>query len=166
MNRVRRTTIRRVAVKSGIVQLARHGLMCCAIAGSPLAAATEVGRPTFTPPPVATVTGGSVLQVIVSLALVLAAVMLVGWILKRIQPMQRGPDGTLKVVGSLALGQRERVVLLEVNDTWLLLGVTPGQVNTLHSMPKGVLPAHAAGGSPSHADFQGRLKKMMERRNA
>lgn len=137
---------------------------CCIPGCAPLASAAEAVRPAFTPPPAATVTGGSVLQVIVSLLLVLAAVMLVAWVLKRIQPMQQGHAGTLKVVGGVAVGQRERVVLLEVNDTWLVLGVAPGQVNTLHRMPKGALPA-APSTPHAPADFQGWLKKMMERRN-
>jgi flagellar protein FliO/FliZ len=35
------------------------------------------------------------------------------------------------------VGQRERVVLVEVADTWLVIGVAPGHVTALHSMPKG-----------------------------
>ena len=89
---------------------------------------------------------GSVLQVILSLLLVLAAVVLVGWILKRINLPQQGAGNALKVISGVAVGQRERIVLVEVNDTWLVVGVAPGQVNALHTMPKGSLSA--APGNP------------------
>ncbi len=133
---------------------------------SPLVSAVETARPTFTPPPTAAVSTGSVLQVIVSLLLVLAAVVMVAWVLKRINLPQQGAASALKVISGVAVGQRERVVLVEVNDTWLVVGVAPGQVNALHSMPKGSIPIQAnAAGNPSN-DFQSWLKKMMEKRNA
>ena len=133
---------------------------------SPLVLAAETVRPTFTPPPTAAVSTGSVLQVIVSLLLVLAAVVMVAWVLKRINLPQQGAASALKVISGVAVGQRERVVLVEVNDTWLVVGVAPGQVNALHSMPKGSIPVQAgSAGNPSN-DFQNWLKKMMEKRNA
>jgi flagellar protein FliO/FliZ len=132
---------------------------------SPLALAAEATRPAYVPPPAAAVSSGSVLQVILSLLLVLAAVVLVGWILKRINLPQHGAGNALKVISGVAVGQRERIVLVEVNDTWLVVGVAPGQVNALHTMPKGTLPA--ASNTPPGDDnkFQGWLKQMMEKRN-
>ncbi len=137
-----------------------------AILCTPLLAATETARPAYTPPPSA-VSSGSVLQVIFSLLLVLAAVVLVAWILKRINLPQYGGGNLLKVISSVAVGQRERIVLVEVNDTWLVVGVAPGQVRTLHSMPKAELPIQQAGAPPdTDGKFQGWLKQMMEKRNA
>ena len=80
------------------------------------------------------------MQIIFSLILVLAAVAIVAWVLKRINLPQHGAASLLKVISGVAVGPRERVVLMEVNDTWLVVGVAPGQVRTLHTMPKGVLP--------------------------
>lgn len=144
----------------------QHVAALIAASFSPLALAVETTRPTFTPPPTAAVSTGSVLQVIVSLLLVLAAVVMVAWVLKRINLPQQGSASALKVISGVAVGQRERVVLVEVNDTWLVVGVAPGQVNALHSMPKGSIPIQAnTTGNPS-SDFQSWLKKMMEKRNA
>ena len=137
-----------------------------AILCAPLLAAAESARPAYTPPPSA-VSSGSILQVIFSLLLVLAAVVLVAWILKRINLPQYGAGSLLKVISGVAVGQRERIVLVEVNDTWLVVGVAPGQVRTLHTMPKAELLTQQAD-PPSDADgkFQGWLKQMMEKRNA
>ena len=133
---------------------------------APLLAAAQTARPAYTPP-TAAVSSGSILQVIFSLLLVLAAVALVAWILKRINLPQHGAGSLLKVVSGVAVGQRERIVLVEVGDTWLVVGVAPGQVRTLHSMPKTELPLPRMETPPGmDGKFQGWLKQMMEKRNA
>ncbi|MBI5429615.1 MAG: flagellar biosynthetic protein FliO [Nitrosomonadales bacterium] len=99
------------------------------------AMAAEGTRPAYTPPPPA-VSSGSILQIIFSLLLVLAVIVLVAWLLKRMNAGQHGSGNLLKVVGGIAVGQRERVVLVEVQDTWLVVGVGPGQIRTLHTLQK------------------------------
>jgi len=108
------------------------------------------------------------LQVMLGLGLVLAVMAGCAWLLRRFGGMPRGAAGVLKVIGGSAVGQRERVVLIEVNDTWLVVGVAPGHVTALHSMPKGEnLPAGAPqAASVATSDyFPGWLKRMTEKRN-
>ncbi|HNA30329.1 MAG TPA: flagellar biosynthetic protein FliO [Thiobacillaceae bacterium] len=83
--------------------------------------------------------GGALLQGLFGLAIVLAALAVFFWFLRRFSPGQTGAQGVVKVVGGVMLGPRERLVVVEVGDTWLLLGVGGGQVNTLHTLPR---PAH------------------------
>ena len=145
----------------------RIRLLLIAVLYSPLFASAESVRPAYTPPPPAAVSSGSVMQIIFSLILVLAAVALVAWIMKRINLPQHGAASLLKVISGVAVGPRERVVLMEVNDTWLIVGVAPGQVRTLHTMPKGVMPsASSQTGSVQDGKFQMWLKQMVEKRNA
>lgn len=113
----------------------RTSIAAVALAIPALAAAVEGTRPAYTPPPPA-VSSGSIVQIIFSLLLVLAAIVLVAWLLKRMNMVQQGHGNLLKVLGGVAIGQRERIVLVEVNDTWLVVGVGPGQIRTLHSLPK------------------------------
>jgi flagellar protein FliO/FliZ len=72
------------------------------------------------------------LGLVVVLGLMAGAV----WLLRRYSPLQRG-DGALKIVGGLALGTRERLVLVETEGVRLLLGVMPGQVKKLHVFEAG-----------------------------
>jgi flagellar protein FliO/FliZ len=133
---------------------------------SPLAYAADAARNAYAPPPPAGVSSGSVVQVIVSLLLVLAAVMAVAWFLKRINHPNQGALSALKVISGIAVGQRERIVLVEVNDTWLVVGVAPGQVNALHTMPKGSIPeGDSTNGAMPERSFQSWLKQHMEKRN-
>lgn len=138
-------------------------LLLSAALSLPTLAAAETARPAYTPPTL--LSSGSVLQVIFSLLLVLGAVVVVAWVLKRFgQPMQ-GAGRQIKVVGGVAVGQRERVVMVEINDTWLILGVAQGNVCTLHTMPKSELPPESVADSGDNK-FQSWLKQVVEKRNA
>ncbi len=108
--------------------------------------------------------GASLLQVFLGLGVVIAALIGSLWLLKRVSAPHGAAAGTLRVIAGASVGPRERVVLLEVEDTWLVVGVAPGQVNALHQMPKGKLAAGAA--APPGKDFGAWMKQVMERKNA
>lgn len=119
------------------------------LAAPVLATAVEGTQPAYTPPPPA-VSSGSIVQIIFSLLLVLAAIVLVAWLLKRMNAVRQGSGNLLKILGGVAIGQRERIVLVEVNDAWLVVGVGPGQIRTLHTLQKpDVIEPNAVGASQS-----------------
>ena len=93
--------------------------------------------------------GGGLLHATLGLLVVLALIFAVGWVMRRLSPTRGGTSGPLRVVGSQALGTRERVVLLEVGEQWLLVGVAPGSVRGLATLPRGELPPPAS--SPATA---------------
>lgn len=131
---------------------------------SSAAAAIEAVRPAITPPPAA-VSSGNIVQIISSLLLVLVAILTVAWLLKRMNLAQQGTGNLLKVIGSVAVGQRERVVLVEVNDTWLLIGVGPGQIRTLHTMTRiADWQSDSFSSSTSDNKFARMLSAMLKRR--
>ena len=82
---------------------------------------------------------GGLFQVFIALVIVLAAIAGSAWLMRRFGPTQIGPGGAMRVIGGVMIGPRERLVLVEVNDTWLIIGVAPGHVSPVHSMPR---PAH------------------------
>ncbi|MFO1413500.1 MAG: flagellar biosynthetic protein FliO [Burkholderiales bacterium] len=88
----------------------------------------------------------SLVQMTLGLAFVVALIYAATWLLRRAQPGCRG-SSLLKVVASLSVGQRERVVIVECGDQWLVVGVATGGLSTLHTMPKGELPVPAAANS-------------------
>ncbi|MDM0042957.1 flagellar biosynthetic protein FliO [Variovorax dokdonensis] len=75
-------------------------------------------------------------QAFLGMAAVLASIFALSWLAKRFG-LQRltGSGHLVKVVSSTAVGQRERVVVVEVADTWVVLGVTPTQVQALYTLP-------------------------------
>lgn len=88
----------------------------------------------------ATDTVSSMFTVLLSLVLILGGFIAVAWFARRYFPGM-GAQGAVKVVGTTAVGTRERVVVVEMDGTWLLLGVGGGNVRLLHTQPK---PTHAA----------------------
>jgi len=78
--------------------------------------------------------------------LVLAAIPLALWLLKRSPLGGAGGAGSLRSVAALPLSASQRIVTVEVgrgdSRCWLVLGVTPHSISTLHTMlPQDELPA-------------------------
>lgn len=109
--------------------------------------------------------GGSVLQAMLGLAVVIALILGSLWLLKRLSTRGGAGPGVLQVVAGVAVGPRERVVLVEVADTWLVLGVAPGQVSALHQLPRIERPAGAPANETSQG-FRPWLEKALERSRA
>ena len=94
---------------------------------------------------------GDVIQVGLGLAAILVAIAAVAWIARRWLRISPGGHAQIRVLGGLTMGSREKVVLLQVGDTQLLVGVTPGQMRTLHVLETPITqpetgPAAGAGG--------------------
>jgi flagellar protein FliO/FliZ len=78
---------------------------------------------------------GAVLQTLFGLAIVVALVFACAWLARRfgLQPATRG--NVLRMIGGLSLGGKERVAVVEIGETWLVLGAAPGNVRLLHTLP-------------------------------
>lgn len=86
------------------------------------------------------------LQTFAGLAFILALFICAAWLARRLGAGNGMLNGKapLKVVGGLVISPRERILVIEIDDTWLVVGVAPGQMRTLHTLPKGELAAEAA----------------------
>ena len=67
---------------------------------------------------------GSLAQVTLSLVLVLAAVFAAAWAMRSLRGFGRSGAGAIEIVAEIALGPKERAVLMQVGKQQLLLGVT------------------------------------------
>jgi flagellar protein FliO/FliZ len=133
------------------------------ITASAFAADKPFAAPQVPEHPVAT-TAGSLLQVTLSLALVLAAVFAAAWVVRRLRGFSRFGANAIQVVADAPLGTKERAVLVQVGEQQLLLGVTQGQVNLLHVLPQpiSIAPPPAPGGEQGNRpDFAAILKRSL-----
>lgn len=73
--------------------------------------------------------GGLLAQLTLGLVVVLVLAIGLSWLLRR-YALPR--DGLIRVIGGLPLGTRERLLLIEVDQVRLLIGVTAQQIRTLH----------------------------------
>ena len=101
---------------------------------------------------------GATLQAFAGLGLVLALIVATAFVLKRVQPGRFAASSLLKPVATLAVGARERVVIVELGDEWLVLGVTPQSVNLLHATARRQLADAAEPPRPAFADWLARAR--------
>ena len=129
------------------------------------------GLPLLLAPPLALAEGtvggtsplgvGSLLQSLLGLLAVLALLLAATYWLRRIQGQQGIGGGLMRVVAALPLGARERIIIVEVEETWLVLGITPQGITALHTLPKGKAPPSAELLPP----FAEKLKDLINRRH-
>ena len=94
------------------------------------------------------------------LALIPAAL----WLLKRTPIGGAASGAPMRVVGALPLAPNQRLVTVEVGQgddrRWLVLGVSPAGISTLHQMaPQAELPAAQAGAGTVFAQLLQRQQK-------
>jgi flagellar protein FliO/FliZ len=90
------------------------------------------------------------------LLLVIAAIPLLLWLVKRISQLPAANNGPLTLAASLAVGPRERIAVVKVADRWLLVGITAGSINTLAELDGA--PQFPVATRPQFADVLARLK--------
>lgn len=73
-------------------------------------------------------------QILISLVLVLVIIFFAAWLLRRYGRFPGVADGNLKVLGALSVGQRERILLLQVGKDQVLVGVTSNKISRLHQL--------------------------------
>lgn len=108
---------------------------------------------------------GSFFQVLLGLAVVLAMMAAAAWALKRFGAARPAGAANIRIVGGVSVGGRERVLVIEAADQWIVVGVAPGRVNALATMPRQESAAPLAQ-IPDTKNFSAWLRQTMEKRNA
>lgn len=100
-------------------------------------------------------TGGLILVVIVIFGL--------AWMVKKMNLTPRSQTGLIKVVAGLNLGTREKILLLEIGDEQILVGLCPGRIEKLHTLTTPLntdsIDVQAAGSM--HSKFARKLNQLM-----
>lgn len=107
----------------------------------------------------------SLIQLIVGLLAVLAFIGGLAWFMKRFGGSQFGQSGPMKVVAGVSVGTRERVVLLQVGEKQVLLGVAPGRVQTLHVLDEPLDLTATSGRQAKVGPFAERLRQAMQQQH-
>lgn len=81
---------------------------------------------------------GQLTQLLLGLLVVLGVILALAWVVRRVQ--QAAPRGgqVIDIVSARALGPRDRLVLVQVGEEQILLGVSPGRITSLHVMKEPV----------------------------
>ncbi|HWT69096.1 MAG TPA: flagellar biosynthetic protein FliO [Pseudomonas sp.] len=128
----------------------------CALAAEP-AATTAVAAAA---PVASSGVAGQLTQLVLGLLLVVGLIFFLAWLLRRVQ--QAGPAGkgqVIELIGSRALGPRDRLVLVQVGNEQILLGLSPGTITALHVLKEPVqVPNSTEKATP---EFAQRLMELL-----
>jgi len=102
-------------------------------------------------------------QIMLSLILVLLIIFLAAWLLRRYGRFPGVADGNLKVIGALSVGQRERILLLQVGKEQIVVGVTSSKITTLHQLEE---PVQVKDNVPVSSQFSQRLQEALKSKDA
>jgi len=94
---------------------------------------------------------GQALQVVLGLFVVLGMIVAAAWAARRLQAIRPQGSGHIRIVEGLAVGTRDKLLLIEVDGERVLLGMSPGRIATLHTLGASSAPQfqdalRAAGG--------------------
>ncbi|WP_314142921.1 flagellar biosynthetic protein FliO [Buttiauxella noackiae] len=107
-------------------------------------------------------TGSPLVQVSGALTAIIIFILLAAWVAKRFGfTPKTGSSKEMKVSASCSVGPRERVVIVDVQDARLVLGVTAGQITHLHTLPAAPVSETVSPAAP--ADFQSLMKNLIKR---
>lgn len=135
--------------------------LCLLAAHAVHAALPTVPTPVHEAQPSAVGASG-LLQAGFGMAVVVGLIFLCAWLARRFGLQRLGGGHLVKVVSSASVGQRERVVVVEVANQWLVLGVTSSQVNMLHTLPAQAQPAANGAGGTGGAGMPNALNNPVE----
>jgi len=102
--------------------------------------------------------GGRLVEIFLGLFAVLLLIGVIAWTVRRMPGLTRSADGSMRVVAGIPVGQRERILLVEVGGEQLVVGVAPGRVELLHHLAEPVSSNTEGAGS----DFAHRLQERLQ----
>lgn len=100
------------------------------------------------------------------LVLIVAMIAAIAWLLRRLGMARAAGGSTIRVVSGVTLSNRERILVVEIADQWIVVGVTAGSINTLATMPRQENTAGSAGmAAPGGKNFALWLRQTIDKRN-
>jgi len=103
--------------------------------------------------------GGDVLGLGISMIIIVAVIVVLGWLYSRSRFVGGGANDVINIVATRALGPKERLLVVEVADQQLLVGMTATGVQTLHVFDNPVCVAETSTGQTG---FAGRLRSAFQ----
>lgn len=73
-----------------------------------------------------------VIQILISFLVVIAFILVLAWLMRRTGRFGYGNRQIIKIISSISLGMREKIMVIEVGGEQFVVGVAPGQIRTLH----------------------------------
>lgn len=108
------------------------------------------------------------LKLSLGLVLVICLVFFLAWLVKKMHIVQNSNNGLINIISAISVGQRERIALIQVGDEQILIGLTQGRIDKLHTLKKPVetMQPSTVAASSFQQKFQQLLNKDKRNENA
>ena len=85
------------------------------------------------------------------------------WFMRKMGALPISTKQSMRVVGGISLGMREKLILVQVGEKQLVLGVTPGRINKLLLLEGDEQLLKPSSEKSTEGDFANKLKQIMSR---
>jgi flagellar protein FliO/FliZ len=102
---------------------------------------------------------GHLVNTVIGLALIIALIFGLSFFVKRFGAGGFTNNNQLKILSSMPLGTRERIVLIDAAGQQILLGITPTNINALHVFPE---PVVVSNDNTAQSDFGKTLMTLLQ----
>ncbi len=126
------------------------------ITGSPIALHAAENRAVTEP----LSSSHAIIQMLFGLAIVLALFISMAWLLRRFGQDNFKTNKIFRTIGTMSVGTRERLLLIEVSGEQFVLAVSPGSITKIHHFDQPVAMIEQT----ITSDFATKLKAIIERR--
>ena len=79
-----------------------------------------------------------VFQILISFVIVIGFILLMAWLMRRTGRFGQGNSQIIKIISTMPLGMREKIMVIEIGEVNIVVGVAPGQIRTLHVLESGI----------------------------
>lgn len=106
--------------------------------------------------------GTHLFNVALGLVLIVVLILVLAWFLRRFGQGGAFNSKSMKILATLPLGTRERLVVVDVGGQQILLGVTSSEITSLHVFETPVIDPDQPGGS---SEFSQKLMSILQKKD-
>ena len=104
--------------------------------------------------------GAELLSFVGSLLVVVGSILAFGWLYGRFRPGMSQGGGEIRIVATRPLGPKERLLVVELGEQQILVGVSPGHMQTLHTLDAPLPETGQA--APAVSGFAARFREILK----
>lgn len=96
---------------------------------------------------------GELIRVMLGLFLVLLLIMVLSWLVKRVQSANLGSCKGFQSIANMILGPKEKIMLLKVGTRFLLVGLASGHISLLYDFGEQLPSGFESTNKPSFTEL-------------
>lgn len=124
-------SVKQCASKSALAWSAGLGLLLSLLPGKLLVAAEQADPAVRSE---ALVSAGSMVQMLIALVVVVAIIVGLSILVRRLSLVPGASGGMIRIVSSLALNSKDRLLLVQVGEEQILISASPGRIGKVHEL--------------------------------